>query len=745
MKKRLIPILLLAPLMLTSCDAIGDLFKPTSKETSSQTSEESTSTNSSSSSVSESTSSSSESSSSSSSSAPEEKVLKNFSLESYQEEYYTGDVISTSFSAVVKLLFKDGTDMMVNSDSEYVTNIEIENFASLANYDCSANNPVKKAGNYKGDVTIYVTYEGKNLHKTYSNRSFTFKSVFEEEIDTCTALAATSNFSYVRNDIVGHRFSFNLTFTWQDHGEEEYLYNEVKSGINLYLYKGNDTTVNKLNDAIIGGTYHIVIRYQSVSATIDFEVEELTGYRHVNASDLVMNLHEYSNSNSPIVENPKILIIPVALPTDNSSYTQSWTSSKLNDIHEYFFGDGPLSFVNYYKTISYGHMNFSGMVTDVYVETSADYTVEVINADTTYGKLEEMVLRAVDWVFATYPSVNWSEYDQDNNGTFDNIHIITNYNATTWSGPLWPHVSNFGNTGTHAAPGVDRHSLGAINHMSSSITQVHEQGHIFGLKDYYDYTDGASTARNYIGNADMQSHNIFDWNSYSKLSVGLMNPYVIDGTLDDVTLTIGDAATTPDCILIPADYNTWNGSSFDEYFLIELFVNKGINQQFWTSYCNNRANLANGGIRLYHVDARLFHLWHENPDAQAAGLDGTEVTSLDKSTWGWYPQYVTIGPNNSYDYTATGNGSNNTPLCADMKLLTLIQKGGIDTFGQNVETYLSKNDLFQTGDTFTFDVYKHFLSKTGQTVTTMDNGETFPWTIEFVQVGTETATIRIHK
>lgn len=744
MKKRFIPIILLTPLMLASCDAISEIFKPKSSEQSSETSEGSSSTNSSSS-VSDSSSSSSESSSSSSSSAPEEKVLKNFSLEAYKEEYYTGDTISTSIAVTVKLLFKDGTDLTVDSDSEYVTDIVVENFVSLADYACSATSPIKKAGNYKGDVTIYVTYEGKNLHKTYSNRTFTFKSIFDEDIDTCTALAATSNFSYVQDDVIGSHFSFNLTFTWENHGEEEYLYNEVKTGLDLYLYKGEDTTVNKVNDPIVGGQYHIVIRYQSVSATIDFEVQEITGYRHVNASDLVMNLHEYDDSNSPIVENPKILIVPVTLPADDSSYIQSWTTSKLNEMNDYFFGDSPLSFVNYYKTISYGKMNFSGMLTSVYTETSSDYTVEKINADTSYGVLKAMVLRAVDWVFATYPSVDWSEYDQDNNGTFDNIHIITNYNATTWAGPLWPHVSNFGLTGTHDAPSIDRHSLGAINHMSSSITQVHEQGHIFGLKDYYDYTDNSTSNRNYIGNADMQSHNVFDWNSYSKLSAGLMNPYVIDGTLDDVTLTIGDAATTPDCILVPADYSTWNGSSFDEYFLIELFSNKGINQQFWSSYCTNRANLGNGGIRLYHVDARLYHLWHSDPDAQAAGLDGTEITSLDKSTWGWYPNYVAIGPNNSYNYQSTGYGANNPPACSDMKLLTLIQRGGTDTFGQNVNTYLSQNDLFKTGDTFTFNAYKHFLSKTGQTVTSMDNGETFPWTIEFVQVGVDTATIRIHK
>ena len=70
-----------------------------------------------------------------------------------------------------------------------------------------------------------------------------------------------------------------------------------------------------------------------------------------------------------------------------------------------------------------------------------------------------------------------------------------------------------------------------------------------------------------------------------------------------------------------------------------------------------------------------------------------------------------------------------------MKLLALIQKGGTDTFGsENGRHYLNKTDLFQTGDTFTFSNYAKFLSKSGRNVTTMDNGETFPWKIDFESV-----------
>ena len=53
--------------------------------------------------------------------------------------------------------------------------------------------------------------------------------------------------------------------------------------------------------------------------------------------------------------------------------------------------------------------------------------------------------------------------------------------------------------------------------------------------------------------------------------------------------------------------------------------------------------------------------------------------------------------------------------------------------------------FFKEGDTFTFSEYSHFLSKTGVKKTTMDNGETFPYTIHFDKMSQDQVTVTVSK
>ena len=153
---------------------------------------------------------------------------------------------------------------------------------------------------------------------------------------------------------------------------------------------------------------------------------------------------------------------------------------------------------------------------------------------------------------------------------------------------------------------------------------------------------------------------------------------------------------------------------------------------------SNFNNLSNGGVRLYHVDARLY-------DYSLNGI-------VDKKT-DEYSNVTFACDNNAYDHSR----SSRLAPYADYKLLSIIQRGGIDTFGVKVDNpddfnelknnhhFLGVEDLFVKGNVFTFNNYKHFLSKTGQAVSTMDNGESFPYTITFDNVSTTSATITFTK
>lgn len=463
------------------------------------------------------------------------------------------------------------------------------------------------------------------------------------------------------------------------------------------------------------------------------------GYHKVESMSFISS--DLKNSYAPSSGNVKMLVIPITFAgsttTGYTKYISSWTDNKLSAVNDYYFGS-ETSLASYYKTASFNKINITGFVSEPYQNTTITIKQILSQTGDDYTYLWDMMDDALNYVYNTYTDINWSEYDLNQDGCIDNIHLITNYTSTVWNEALWPHMFYTHRKGTLEKPMIDVYSVSGIGFVNDSITAIHEQGHIFGLEDYYDYTSNSN--RDYIGGADMQSNNVFDWNSFSKLSMGWVNPYVVDGTNKNFEITMSAASLNGDCLIIPADYSTWNGSAHDEYFLVELFSPFGNNQKDWTG--SWKTVLGEYGVRLYHVDARAFGSNKTNENNKEVlivdDMDSQEIkTKEDIAKY----EDVTHGANNCYDYMAYEGG---IEQCKDYKLLSIIQKGGTDTFGNNDgRHYLSKKDLFIEGDKFTFSKYAKFLSKTGKEVKTMDNGEEFHWEITFTKMSKESVTMRI--
>ena len=411
-----------------------------------------------------------------------------------------------------------------------------------------------------------------------------------------------------------------------------------------------------------------------------------------------------------------------------------------------YFGEveDEVSLKSYYETASFGQMNVSGVVTSTDEEINESLTDEEIQNEEFSDKLIQVLNNAVEYIRTNETDINLDDYDLDDDGYIDNAHFITNFNSKTyqkvtgknaWGTHLWPHRNlTYQDAGTKASPLTNAYSLSSIDMSKDAITMIHEQGHVFGLDDYYDY----SYLVDYVGGADMQSNSIFDWNSYSKLVVGWISSYVVTG---ETEITISAASLNGDCIIVPANPNTFNNSAYDEYFLIELFSPYGNNAikypvngrygetswDYWQS--SKKVSLGDYGVRLYHVDSRM--QWWDSTNRCYH-----EATSEDKDKWLFLPI--------SNDYYGGEAVDAALEPFADCKLLSIIQASGKDTLGDpdNYQQYLSDSDLFHQGDVFTFAKYKHFLSKCGRTVTTMDNGETFPYKITFKSMNAERATIK---
>lgn len=449
---------------------------------------------------------------------------------------------------------------------------------------------------------------------------------------------------------------------------------------------------------------------------------------------------DLKSSYAPSLSDVKMLVIPISFQGSarnggNDSFLD-WNQSRINAMNTYYFGTYN-SLSAYYQTASFDQLRITGKVTDIY----NNFTISVgdINNDSSYDTLWNMMENALNWVQDNDTSINWSEYDLNQDGCVDNIHFITDFYCQTWNDPLWPHMYWTGRTGTLERPKANVYSISGTAFVQNAITAIHEQGHIFGLEDYYDYT---TQYIDYVGQLDMQSGNVFDWNSFSKLSMGWVEPKVVTGKAKKTKVTLSAASLNGDCLIIPANYDTWNKSAFDEYFLLEYFAPYGNNEKDWRNYRDVLGST--GGVRLYHVDARVYGSDTTDPqNSDVLIVDDMDAqlikTKEDVSKW----DYVTKGCNNSVDYKDYEGG---IAQLKDHQLLSIVQKGGVSTFSQyNGRHMLNATDLFKQGDTFTWEKYSKFLNKQAKSQELTNKGEEFPYEFKITELTKDSVTIEITK
>ncbi len=461
-----------------------------------------------------------------------------------------------------------------------------------------------------------------------------------------------------------------------------------------------------------------------------------TGFIKVEKLSILAS--DINNAYSPSVGNTNVLVVPISFPEVDAKLG-TWTKDKLDKVNEaYFLGEDSLK--SYYDVASFGKMNLSGLVTDI-IEINEMTYQEINENEGSYEKLFDMIEIVSIKVQEKYKDIDWAEYDKNNDGCFDNIHMITNYKATVWAENLWPHMFSTNRPLPEKGLGVNVYSVSSILNINDATTAIHEQGHIFGLEDYYDYSGKV----HYLGGADMQDGDAFDWNSYSKMVTGWVSPYVYKGTTNNAKITLKAASINGDCLIIPANYSSWNGSAYDEYFLLELFSPFGNNKRDWKGWPKY---LGKYGVRIYHVDSRLWGAnENENINHQFLSIDDLDTQAINSIEDRAKFKYATIGANNSYYWTDYEGGIEQSK---DFNLLGLIQAQGKNTFGDPksigiYDTYLGEKDLFHEGDTFTFEKYANFIDKTLTNKKTMNNGEIFPYSIYFDEMSNESVTLTISR
>ena len=493
----------------------------------------------------------------------------------------------------------------------------------------------------------------------------------------------------------------------------------ANEGVNpeVYFLSSNDN-VAKVNDkgyitgvqpgmARIGAFTSDGKLYDYLTVTVDSNNREDSAIK-VNTTNV--NYH-YIDSKQYVAGSGEqnVLVIPVYFPDDSAKATEE----NREFIEMSFFGSnedcGWRSFHGYYETASYDKLNYSGHVAEEWYQTT--YTKQQVLDD--QNTSQYIADAALNWFKKKYPSFDLAPYDSNGDKYIDSLYIIyaSDYQVTeSGTTNLWGYRwSVYNPTGSgYKASAFSWFSLkflketgsygGVPSDGSNTRVIIHEHGHMLGLPDYYDY---GYTGIDCVGGFDMQSYNSFDWNAYSKYSVGWVNPYYVDEkTLKEKgeeTITLSASAFNGDCLIVPT--SKWNGTPFDEYLMIELFNPELGNNEYDYNYSNYSGIAETGfGVKIFHVDARIFAY-------QKDGVFGAwkKLDSFDKmSKLNGYYFFANDNDAMSYEYHAAYSKSYLGSEFENYHFLHLLQKENVRTFdleGDYRHSWI-QSDLWQTGDTF---------------------------------------------
>ena len=484
------------------------------------------------------------------------------------------------------------------------------------------------------------------------------------------------------------------------------------------------------NSSQINSSTSSISSSSSSSSLITSSTKEEGYYKSEGQSlDYEVMRRSFYYKDMPTTGDVNLLVVPVRFK--DSTYVENTYSSYENmkeNIEKTFFGEsnetGWESVSSYYKKSSYNKLNIKGEVTDWFTTDKTFSEIASLSMKEYTDPTVYIVRQVEEWYKKTYG--NTSKFDIDKDGYIDGIYMIydapyLNKNRIDWAYTTWDFknekYSDINNpiAYTYAWSSVDFLYDGNYKNENNNIlmdahTIIHETGHMLGLEDYYDYQGNITP----LGSLDMMDTNIGDQNGFSKYSLGWTNPYVVTGECE---IKIKPFESSGDIILVKDD---WNGSSMDEYFLIEYYTPTGLNELDAKDLKENKYKTLyqEPGIKIYHVDARLGYYTNEK-----------------------FSEYTDeiYGANTDYKYSTKLAHSNSPSKSANknFRLIKLLENGATNKLN-DFSNVANDSMLFHKGDTFNPYDYNRIFYEPGQ----FNDGEEFKYIIDILDINSEEATIK---
>ena len=242
-----------------------------------------------------------------------------------------------------------------------------------------------------------------------------------------------------------------------------------------------------------------------------------------------INLRSLSSfKRTPIVGNRRCLVVLMSFSDLKFSKSISDFDALFND-KDYRVDGAQGSVYDYFVENSYGQLELHSDVVGPY---TAKHNRAYYGSNSGYGGVDvnpyELFLEAIE---AANKDVDFRDYDMDNDGYVDNVHIIFaghGEEAGASAEAIWSHEASFPELSIDGMK-IDRYSCTPElrGNSGTGISRIgpccHEIGHALGAMDYYDtdYTQGGS----YEGTGEWDVMASGSWNN-DGITPPHFNPYV---------------------------------------------------------------------------------------------------------------------------------------------------------------------------------------------------------------------------
>ncbi len=520
---------------------------------------------------------------------------------------------------------------------------------------------------------------------------------------------------------------------------------------------------NTVVKALKPGNTTLVIRslesFSDVELTVPITVNS-EGYVELSSSqeqkpDQIFNIRDVCGSRGvetlPSTGQRDVLVVPIGF--SDIDFDRFYGNGKGNDgvkadLEKAFNGSGSEdtgyweSVSSYFAKSSFGRLDLQFTIADPYIstKTAAEEVPIATSTFSPYASVSDLVQRAVS-AYSQKSGDDLTRFDSDSDGLLDSVWAIY---APVSSDKL---SSGFG-TYTYLPPSsaggsgerISTFSFASVGDLFSrgagkldTHSYIHETGHMFGLNDYYNYTQYTSP----LGMLDMQDLNVGDHNVYTKMLLGWVDPIIYSTDQVQTAKIHLDGQTAGASALLITD--SYRGTSFDEYYMVEFYRPDGLNaldsqtnyyQDVLDSYEGTgqtppdiRALPKSAGVKMYHVDSRLV--------TKAGGPDVDQV--YYDTAEGKPNTAVAIGASNTSSYSR----NRTRELFDEISLISSNSSGG--KYLTSLSSFTA-GDLFQTGSTFDPETFKVIsYRRDGR----MDSGKLLNIKVTYQKVSADGADILI--